>query len=157
MTWQEICDEPTLQNLPFKVEINEKGQITLSPASNHHGRHQIKIGNILDRQMSEGEVIGECSVDTADGGVRVADVAWLSAEFFSRHGYETPYSKAPDLCVEVTSPSNSRREIEEKTALYLAAGAKEVWICNATGEIRFISPAGPMEKSALFPEFPSQI
>ena len=36
--------------------------------------------------------------------------------------------RAPELCIEVVSPSNSRKEMSEKTRAYLAAGAHEVWI-----------------------------
>ena len=35
---------------------------------------------------------------------------------------------APDLVVEVASPSQSGPSIEEKTAIYLAAGVRLVWI-----------------------------
>jgi Uma2 family endonuclease len=37
---------------------------------------------------------------------------------------------APDLAVEVMSPSNTAREMEEKTALYFGAGARAVWVFN---------------------------
>jgi Uma2 family endonuclease len=45
-----------------------------------------------------------------------------------RHGTETPLSSAPELCIEVVSPSNSTKELREKTDAYLDAGAQEVWI-----------------------------
>ena len=34
MTWEEIINDPTLQNLPFKIETNRFGQILMSPATN---------------------------------------------------------------------------------------------------------------------------
>jgi Uma2 family endonuclease len=37
---------------------------------------------------------------------------------------------APDLAVEVMSPSNTVREMEEKVTLYFAAGARAVWVLN---------------------------
>ena len=37
---------------------------------------------------------------------------------------------APDLAVEVMSPSNTAREMEEKVALYFGAGARAVWVFN---------------------------
>ena len=36
----------------------------------------------------------------------------------------------PDLAVEVTSPSDSKRMVERKTALWLELGAKSVWNVN---------------------------
>ena len=35
---------------------------------------------------------------------------------------------APEICIEVVSPSNSVKELSEKTDAYLAAGAEEVWL-----------------------------
>jgi Uma2 family endonuclease len=37
---------------------------------------------------------------------------------------------APDLAVEVISPSDTYTEVEEKVAEYLQAGAKAVWVVN---------------------------
>ncbi|MBC8043132.1 MAG: Uma2 family endonuclease [Rhizobacter sp.] len=156
MTWQEICESPQLRDLPFKIETNGFGQILMSPASNWHARRQVKIAATLENQKSEGEVFSECSVLTA-AGVKVADVAWGSAKFVRTHHYETPYPLSPELCVEITSPSNSRAEMQEKIMLYLAKGAKEVWLCSDTGAMKFFVHEGETKKSALFPKFPKKI
>ena len=31
MKWQEVCEDPNLQNSPYKIELNEHGKIILSP------------------------------------------------------------------------------------------------------------------------------
>ncbi len=31
MNWQEVCEHPSLQNLPFKLELNEVGKVIMSP------------------------------------------------------------------------------------------------------------------------------
>ncbi|MDM8549434.1 hypothetical protein QUF72_05115 [Desulfobacterales bacterium HSG2] len=36
MNWQEVCEHSDLQNLPFKIELNERGQIIMSPAKAYH-------------------------------------------------------------------------------------------------------------------------
>jgi Uma2 family endonuclease len=74
-----------------------------------------------------GRAFVEASVLTS-AGVLVADVAWASDEFMQVRGFETPYNRAPELCIEVVSPSDSRKELSEKVAAYLEAGAEEVWI-----------------------------
>lgn len=38
---------------------------------------------------------------------------------------------APDLAVEVVSPSDTRREVAEKVAAWLAAGSRAVWVVSA--------------------------
>jgi Uma2 family endonuclease len=156
MNWQDVCDEPTLQNLPFKIELNRFGKIVMSPASNWHGILQMRIGARLMALMTSGEVISECSVETTDR-TKVADIAWASAVFMEKHGKSTPYTTAPEICVEILSPSNSDEEMLLKRALYFEAGAKEVWECDEDGVIVFYHPGGRAENSALAPDFPRRV
>jgi Uma2 family endonuclease len=156
MTWNEILTEPSLQNLPFKIETNEWGQIVMSPASNKHSRFQGRILILLAQLLHGGEVMPECSIETSKG-VKVADVVWASTEFIQNFSDQTPYIVAPEVCVEVHSPLNSMLEIKEKIDLYLATGAKEVWLCDEYGKIEFFSHVGKLEKSLRVPEFPEQI
>ncbi len=156
MNWSDVLADPCLQDLPYKIELNQYGAIVMTPASNRHGHLQIEIGFLLKTQRPEGRTLSECSVDTP-GGVKVADVAWLSESFVAQHRETTPYSKAPDLCIEILSPSNSRREMAEKTQLYFDQGAQEVWLCSEAGKLEFYTPAGQVDASPLFPEFPQAI
>lgn len=156
MTWQEVCENPVLQDLPFKIELNHFGQVVMSPASNEHGHRQSRIAAKLARLTEAGEPITECSVDTSDG-TKVPDVAWCSSAFLKQHGFETPYQSAPEICVEVVSPSNSDAEMEMKKGLYFERGAKEVWICDISGKLSFFSPEGELPNSSLLPDFPEAV
>ncbi|HMB93815.1 MAG TPA: Uma2 family endonuclease [Rhodothermales bacterium] len=156
LTWQDVLDHPALQDLPFKIELNEWGQIIMSPASNKHGILQAEMAFLLKSKMAKGRVITECSIDTAKG-TKVADVAWMSDDFLTNQGAETPYRKAPEICVEIVSPSNTAAEMEEKIVLYLAKGAKEVWLCDLEGHLSFHGNEGQQEVSVLAPNFPTQI
>ena len=108
MEWAEVVDNPLLQDLPFKIELNKWGKILMSPTSDNHGNLQFKIGDIINRAKRNGEVIMECSINTSEG-VKVADVVWASDDFIAQHGFNTPYEVAPEICVEVISPSNSKK------------------------------------------------
>jgi len=134
MEWLDVIENPLLQNLPFKIELNKFGKLLMSPASNDHGRVQSRLAAMLLNKLPKGEVITECSIQTSDG-VKVADVAWLSEVFVSEFGFVTPYPKAPEICIEIVSPSNSKVEIQDKVDLYLAKGAQEVWIAYALDDI----------------------
>jgi len=123
MEWNQVLEHPSLQNIPFKIELNEWGKIVMTPASNLHGNLQVKIAMKLMLLLKEGEVSAEVSIQTSKN-VKVADVAWASAEFISQHGFETPYSMAPEICVEVISPGNTKGEMAEKRELYLGQGCK---------------------------------
>ena len=156
MNWTEVVNNPSLQNLPFKIETNAWGQIVMSPATNKHSRFQSRIAALLGQLLQGGEFITECAIVTSKG-VRVADVAWASAGFLEAYTDEDAYSLAPEICVEVISPSNSAEEILEKRELYLARGAKEVWTCNLEGQMVFYAHGGQLERSGLVPDFPTQV
>lgn len=144
--WAEVVSDRTLRDLPYKIELNAWGKIEMSPASNRHGLLQARLASELSRQLPAGEVITECSVLTQIG-VRVPDVAWVSSQFLELHGEITPFPAAPEICIEIVSPSNSEDEIEAKTAAYLAAGAKEVWTVSEDGAVRYFEASGERSKS----------
>lgn len=77
-----------------------------------------------------GEVAGgDGPCDTLPKHVRKPDVLFVSSERIRQEGKPTrkvlPY--APDLAVEVLSPSNTTAEMEKKLKEYFAKGAKLVW------------------------------
>lgn len=156
MEWSEVIHNPFLQDLPFKIELNKFGKLLMSPASNSHGRFQGRIAGLLWQGLPKGEVITECSVQTSEG-VKVADVAWASAEFIAEFAYTTPYPKAPEICVEIVSPSNSKLEISEKVDLYLAKGAKEVWVVYLDNRLEIFSHVGLVEQSIFLGNFKGKL
>ncbi|MFZ1492940.1 MAG: Uma2 family endonuclease [Candidatus Competibacter denitrificans] len=153
MQWQDVCEHPSLQNLPFKIELNEKGQILMSPVKVYHSAFQGKISQLLPKQ---GVVLAECAIKTAKG-TKVADIAWCSEGRFKQIEQETECSIAPEVCIEVLSFSNTGGEIEEKRMLYLTVGAIEFWVCNENGDMAFFDASGPLKTSILIPEFPHQV
>jgi Uma2 family endonuclease len=150
MNWQDVLNDPVLRDLPYKIELNEWGQIIMSPASNRHGMLQALLVEVLRQTQQEGMVITECSIQTAKG-VKVPDVVWISADFLKQFGSLTPYPKAPELCIEVLSPFNSAAEMAEKRELYFARGAQEVWLCDEQGRLTFFDCTGRIPASRLFP------
>ena len=154
--WEHLCEDPRFQNLPYKIELNRLGQIIMSPASNRHGNLQAKIAHLLATLMPGGEIATELAVQTADS-VKTADVAWATDERWAKIGDESSASIAPEICVEVKSPSNSRSEIAAKGRLYLDAGALEFWNCDKDGQITFFDTNGPLTFSRLCPQFPTKL
>jgi Uma2 family endonuclease len=150
LRWAELCIDPQLRDLPGKIELNAYGVIELTPASNRHARRQAAVVFALSQQLPAGNALVECSIATAEG-VRVPDVAWASSTFLARHGVTTPFPAAPEICVEVRSPSNTDEEMALKTRLYLEAGAVEVWIVSELGvwEIYNAQGAQPTSRYAV--------
>jgi len=146
--WRQMIDDPLLAAIPYKVELSEKGAIEVSPASNRHGFVQAFVARELWRQRPDGTVFTECGVETRIG-VRVPDVAWASPDFIARHGMADPFPNAPEICVEVLSPSNAAAEMNEKIAAYLEAGALEIWLVREDGGVEIIASSGPLLASAF--------
>jgi Uma2 family endonuclease len=146
--WQRMLRDPMLADVPGKLELNEKGIIELSPANTRHGILQAFVAGELQRLRPEGTTITECAVET-DLGIRVPDVVWASPEFMSRYGNTSPLPRAPELCIEVLSPTNSQPEMQQKTAAYLAAGACEVWLIAEDGTLEMLDEHGRLAESSL--------
>ena len=128
----------------------------MAPANFQHSRYQGKIGRLLERLLKGGEAIPEAAIMTTDN-VKVPDVVWASRDWLKQHGKKINAPVAPEICVEVLSPTNTPEEIDAKRALYFAAGAREVWVCAADGAMRFDAPAGRLEESVLCPKFPARV
>jgi Uma2 family endonuclease len=156
MKWADVLQDKSLQDLPYKIETNQFGQIVMSPASPLQGMIQAEIVFLIKSLSSTGRAISECPVETNDG-VKVPDVAWASDELRKQYRGDVSFAVAPEICVEICSPSNSSAEILQKTALYFLHGAHEVWTCDLAGQVRFFTPEGEQPRSALFPAFPTQI
>ena len=157
-TWEDVQNDPLLRDLPFKIETNEHGQIVMSPpAAPKHGGRQFDVGRLIRKHVQEqGKVVTECPVRTS-GGTKAPDVVWFSAERWRRTENESQSPVAPEVCVEILSPSNTEAEMDEKRTLYFEAGAEEVWLCSDDGAMRFFGPDGEQDASQRAPNFPDQI
>jgi Uma2 family endonuclease len=119
-------------DVPYQVIDGELRGV--SPSSADPGRVSALIGGFLV-QYNEKHELGE--VFTAEAGfvlsrthlILVApDVAFVRAENIPPdYDFREFFPGAPDLAVEVTSPSDRPGEVEEKIARYLAAGSRLVW------------------------------
>ncbi len=148
--WQEVCEDKQLQDLPYKVELNQWGQIVMSPAKVKHGFFQGRIVALLESLTIGGEVLTKCAVQTTDN-VKVADVVWVSDARADKILEETAASIAPEICIEILSESNTTEEMSFKQLLYFQAGAQEFWICDRLGNMSFYQPEFPLETSLLVP------
>ncbi len=157
LTWEEVCNDPNLRDLPYKIETNEHGQIIMTATYFRRGKYQFRIGQLLAELLPEGEVVTEAAIRTTKG-TKVADAVWCSAERWEKIKDDYDATIAPEICVEVLSSSNTPAEIEEKKRLYFEAGAEEVWTCNAkSGAMRFFATEGALKTSRRAPGFPKEV
>ena len=157
--WAELLADPELARFEGRVETDRHGHIIMSPPpAPSHGSFQSEIAYWLRSLTRDGRVLTECPISTADG-VKATDVAWASPERMRELGKRVCFPQAPEICVEGLSPGNTEAEMQEKKALYFEAGAREVWLCAASGAMAFFGPrtARKLGRSVMCPQFPKRI
>ena len=154
--WEQLLADPALAKVEGRIETDRHGHLIMSPPpGSFHSSRQSRIHILLDRLMG-GRALTECPLSTSDG-VKSADVVWFSEVRYARAFDPRCFIEAGEICVEVISPSNTKREMDEKMALYFDSGATEVWHCEQDGTMRYFGPGGPLENSLLCPDFPAMI
>ena len=157
MTWAEICDDKLLATLPYRIESDRWGNIIMSPPPrSRHAEYQTEIAVLLRQRIRGGLSITECPIQTEEG-VKAVDVSWVSHGRRASRSNDPVYLIAPEICVEVLSPSNTDAEMDERKRLCFAAGAEEFWLCGQEGEMSFFGRNGQLAKSQLCAGFPGRI
>jgi len=129
-------------------ELDQGELIAMPPPQEIHGRMQTRLAAILYQFVSQhhlGDVVtGAGFLLTQDPAtVRAPDVAFLRAGHPPVTG--TYRQSAPDLAVEIVSPSDTPRDLIRKVNQYLEAGGRAVWLLYpASREIHVFEPnSGP--------------
>ena len=117
-----------------RYELVEGRVVELAPARRRHGRTASNVSAAFHnycRRTGAGwaEVEVGYRVRTGPDTVRGPDVSLvLSSEPQDEEQDSGFVVGAPDIAVEVVSPSNTPPEMERKVAEYLAAGSQRVWV-----------------------------
>ncbi|MFM8332291.1 MAG: Uma2 family endonuclease [Candidatus Methylumidiphilus sp.] len=145
-------------HLPFPWETNARGQIIMTPVNYGHSSHVGDLIQLFARIAPSWKTGSELGIATSDG-VKAPDVTLASLAYHARHLHDLGYvSEAPEICIEVMSPSNSWQEMQDKMPLYFEVGALEVWIVDVDGTITFFAPGNQLlPQSMLIPEAPQSI
>jgi Uma2 family endonuclease len=119
-------------------------------------RHQRIVSFVHFELMSwtragtgRGESPGQVDVKIDDGNVLAPDVIWVSENRLPVDG--THIELAPDLVVEVRSPSTWRYDTTVKFRKYEAAGVAEVWLIDTASNTVLVyrrsTPTSPFDVS----------
>lgn len=101
-----------------------------------HARVAIRLGRLLEEHAEAagaGPVLADCGFVLAvdPPTVRAPDLAFVARERVPDEGYGGGFwHLAPDLAVEILSPSNPLSEVQEKVLDYTRAGARRVWLVD---------------------------
>jgi len=130
-------------------ELNDRGEIIVSPVTGEHAGAQYGLAAELERQLG-GRAWGEQGIRRHDGAPIIPDLLWAGEAFFRDHKKLGILPVPPRLCVEIPSPSNDPEALRTKCRIYLALGAEEAWIVDPVTETVEIHTAeGPRDGSRL--------
>ena len=132
-----------------------KGRLlTMSPAGGLHGLVSSRLHAAVFAHVDEHRLGVVVSADTGfklesdPDTVRAPDVAFVTRERIPPDGIpEAFWQCAPDLAVDVLSPSDRRSDVNEKIAQYVRLGVKVVW---------FVEPS-PRRVTVFRPDRPAQV
>lgn len=147
-----------------------KGEvIEMAPPGGVHGGTALNIGYFLqayNRQHQLGRVVVETGfrLESQPDTVRGPDVAFVRQERVPPEGMPRGFFPgAPDLAVEVVSPSDSAAELEKKVHDYLRSGTQRVWVFypdtqrvavhRPDGTARWYTEEDTLEDPELLPGF----
>src|SRR5574340_773640 len=139
MRWDQLCDDPALENLPYRVELALHDQLVMIPHHSYHSIFQSRIIRHLNQLLADGDAMPECPIQT-DIGTVVADVAWASPAKVKRNFDLPSWAESPEIVIEVLSPSNVSEEIRNKRDAVFARGTREFWVCDRQGRLEFFGP-----------------
>ncbi len=119
-----------------KQELVDGRIVEMAPPGGIHGRVIVRISSRLDehvRQHGGGEVVAEVGfvlhLPTDPERVRGPDVAFISKERLPEGRVpEGFFHGAPDLAVEVLSPSDTSLDVQQRVCDFLEGGARLVWV-----------------------------
>jgi Uma2 family endonuclease len=151
-------------------ELVEGELKVMTPASPRHGRIAMRIGSLIEqyaRQHGLGIVYAaETGFQLRENPdtVRAADAAFVAKSRIPPEGEPEGYwAIAPDLVVEVVSPSDSASEVQSKVADWLEAGCQLVWVVypdtqtvteyHSLTEIRVLTASQSLEGGDTLPGF----
>jgi Uma2 family endonuclease len=136
-TWTE--DELLALDVEGKCELVE-GELVVTPAGYEHGIIGIRVATALEgfvRPRKLGRVAGpDLGCWMKNGSLRSPDVSFIRTERLRRLVADVRrfFPAAPDLAVEVLSPSESLRNMNDKINEYFDSGAQSVWIVDPETE-----------------------
>ena len=153
-----------------RTELIEGELVVMAPAGGRHGRIANTIAYFLT-QVSRDRKWG--TVFAAETGfllrrdpdtVRAPDVAFVSSERLGTDEAPAGFLRmAPDLAVEVVSPSDSAAAVQSKVEDWLGAGTRLVWVVypdtrsvtvyRSLNEAEVLSEPDALDGAPVLPDF----
>jgi Uma2 family endonuclease len=119
--------------------------IQMAPAAAKHGKYAMRFGSRLDVYVTEHKLGTVFAAETGfvlardPDTVLAPDIAFVRADRLpSEDEWDGYLAIAPDLVVEVLSPSDTARSVLDKVLFYLDAGTRLVVTLDPTRQITIV-------------------
>ncbi|WP_204105124.1 MULTISPECIES: Uma2 family endonuclease [Spirulina sp. CCY15215] len=138
----EMTDEQFFEfcqiNCNYRIERNAKGELlVMSPVGSETGHYNAKLtqqlGNWCDEDGTGIDFDSSAGFTLPNGAARSPDAAWVKLENWQTIPLEQRRKFAPlcpDFVVELRSPSDNLKPLQEKMEEYIENGASLGWLID---------------------------
>ena len=171
MPTKTLLTADDLERMPqddtVRLELDRGELISMPPAGGDHGEVGIQIAALVTIHVRAHKLGRTYNSDTgfrlSPDTVRAPDFAFIRSDRAPKGRTPGFVPMAPDLAVEVFSPSDSPAQLMRKIKQYLAAGTHTVWVVypeqkqihvlEASGADRILNAADTLDCPELLPGF----
>ncbi len=143
MTVEEFRQLP--ETGPFYYELRHGELVQVTRPKLKHTKIQRRLRQLLEPIAGDAGIV-ETEVAfraVAEYDLRVADVAFVARERWEKSNPEDNLLEAPELVIEVLSPSNTATEVFDKEKLCLEHGCLEFWVVDPVRrQVKISTPEG---------------
>ncbi len=147
LTIEEFAELPEEDG--YRLELVRGHLVREQGPGPRHGLLFVTLSGKIDsfaRERGLGYTLGNAGFVLAldPPTVRIPDISFVSRERVPPEGLSDAFwHMAPDLAVEILSPSNRAGEIQEKVLEYLTGGSRLVWVVDPkTESVTAYRPSG---------------
>ena len=117
----------------FAYELHHGEVVAATRPKARHWGLQHRLMMLLGPKLAKFGIVGmEYPYrPVAEFDLRAADVAAISSERYRAIDPDDNLRGAPELVIEIKSPSNTKKQLQELVSLCLADGAIQCWILDA--------------------------
>jgi Uma2 family endonuclease len=129
MTFEEFAQLPEPKGFRYELHHGELVEVPFPKMT--HTRVQHRLRQLLENFAGGAIVATEFGFRAVpESEYRRADVSYIVKERWDAPSADDDFHGAPELVIEVLSPSNTELEMRDKRKLCLAHGSLEFWVVD---------------------------